>query len=248
MPLGIATHSLNLASPLRPVIVRPITITTQTGATVSTTQSRFGGASLAVNVASVVTTARLTLPASTNFQFGLGEFTYECWIYPTALNGTAGSAGYVLDFRLSSSLQPGITLSGLASGSTGNIIVTGMNTTITNTLITSSVTVNTNNWHHIALTRSGSTVTLWINGTSRGTATNTESLNATGITPTIGRGATSTAQNFRGYIDEVRVSQIARYTATFTPPTSAFVNDADTVFLMHADGANGSTTFTDDNS
>jgi len=49
------------------------------------------------------------------------------------------------------------------------------------------------------------------------------------------------------HIDEFRISQSVRYTADFTPPTAAFVNDADTAFLLHMDGADGSTTFNDDN-
>jgi hypothetical protein len=35
--------------------------------------------------------------------------------------------------------------------------------------------------------------------------------------------------------------------ATFTPTTAAFVNDANTLLLIHANGTNASTTFTDDN-
>ena len=36
-----------------------------------------------------------------------------------------------------------------------------------------------------------------------------------------------------GYIDEVRISNIARYSATFTPPTAAFTSDANTKLLLH---------------
>ena len=49
-----------------------------------------------------------------------------------------------------------------------------------------------------------------------------------------------------GWIDEARISNVARYTSAFTAPSAAFSNDADTTLLLHMDGSDGSTTFTDD--
>jgi hypothetical protein len=50
-----------------------------------------------------------------------------------------------------------------------------------------------------------------------------------------------------GYQDEIRISNIARYTAAFTPSTTPFQSDTNTLLLIHADGTNASTTFIDDN-
>lgn len=53
--------------------------------------------------------------------------------------------------------------------------------------------------------------------------------------------------NYESNLDEFRVSRTRRYNGSnFTPPTTAYVNDADTVLLLHADGTNGATTQTDD--
>ena len=64
----------------------------------------------------------------------------------------------------------------------------------------------------------------------------------------IGAWASSTSYGFAGYLDEVRFSKSVRYTSSFTPSTSAFANDANTLLLVHFDESTGSTTFTDDNS
>jgi hypothetical protein len=43
------------------------------------------------------------------------------------------------------------------------------------------------------------------------------------------------------------MSTVARYFTNFTPPTEAFLDDADTVLLLHFDGAAGTQIWTDDN-
>ena len=53
---------------------------------------------------------------------------------------------------------------------------------------------------------------------------------------------------YNGYADEIRISKgIARYPAgaNFTVPTSAYTADEYDVLLLHCDGSNGGTTFTD---
>ena len=40
----------------------------------------------------------------------------------------------------------------------------------------------------------------------------------------------------QGYMDEFRISRTGRYTSTFTPSTTAFTDDKDTVLLLHMDG------------
>ena len=52
-------------------------------------------------------------------------------------------------------------------------------------------------------------------------------------------------RNYEGYISECRVSGVARYSTDFTPPTANLVSDNNTSLLLHMDGANDGTTFTD---
>ena len=49
---------------------------------------------------------------------------------------------------------------------------------------------------------------------------------------------------YEGWMDEIRISNTARYTGAFTPSTSAFTADSNTLLLMHGDGSGQ--LFTDD--
>ena len=104
---------------------------------------------------------------------------------------------------------------------------------------TSSPSLSNNQWNHFALVQNGSLLTLYINGAAKlQYVTGGDSY--PGQSYKIGANEGET-QFFNGYIDEFRSSDIARYTTTFTPPTSAFTLDDDTSALIHFDGSNGST-------
>ena len=112
---------------------------------------------------------------------------------------------------------------------------------------TGTTTASANTWYHWAVVRSGSDLKMYINGTQEGsTVTYTSELNANSTGFRIGAYDPGGNEVY-GYIDEVRVSSTARYTTTFTPSTTAFVNDSDTVMLLHMDGTHTSTDFRDDN-
>ena len=83
-------------------------------------------------------------------------------------------------------------------------------------------TVSASTWTHIAVVRSGSTITLYKNGTASGTQTSGQAFTTAGLLR-IGGGIVGNGNDFNGYIDDLRITKgIARYTTTFTPPTSAF--------------------------
>jgi hypothetical protein len=114
-----------------------------------------------------------------------------------------------------------------------------------------TTTVNTNTWYHVALTKSGSTLRMYQGGTQLTSAVSFNTMSAEKtlfVSGTNYIGSWNTDSNFlNGWMDEIRVSNNVRYTANFTPSTTAFINDANTVLLIHADGTNASTFFEDDN-
>jgi hypothetical protein len=89
-------------------------------------------------------------------------------------------------------------------------------------------------WYHWALVSDGTgNIKLYSNGTQR--FSGSSSLSGTNRTISFGHTSSSgVSSNFA--FDEVRISNITRYTAAFSPPTAAFDNDANTLALFHFNG------------
>jgi hypothetical protein len=115
-------------------------------------------------------------------------------------------------------------------------IFTLQNSDQTNRDFSLGISLSANTWYHIAITVDGSSCKLYINGTQRG---GTQTLSGPFITRSeagkLRIGASSLGQSIVGFMDEIRLSKGLRYTANFTEPASAFVNDADTVLLCHCE-------------
>jgi len=100
-------------------------------------------------------------------------------------------------------------------------------------------------WYHLALVRSGSSWCIFQNGSLITNAySNSEAVEDRESVLRIGGWIPNYPLN--GWLDEVRVSKgVARWTTDFTPPTSAYTPDSYTMLLLHADGADASTTLID---
>ena len=230
-------------------------IEARAGTAVSTTQSKFGGTSMSFGSATGGGGKYAYVNQSyTDFYFGggyTGDRTYECWVYLTAytpsgapdtgegafpiLTLSRGTDGYVQwCFGINESGYLGVDYSATA-GYGG--------TTYANT----STTLALNTWHHIAMVwqDSGNVIGLYANGTRLVNQSSATEPNWGGSIFGLYIGGHYWTPT--GFIDEVRISNTARYTANFTPSTTAFVNDANTLLLVHADGTDGSTVFRDDN-
>jgi hypothetical protein len=149
---------------------------------------------------------RLSITNNAAFQFGTGDYTVEAWVYISV----ATSFGIIVKCSADGSWASGWTLA-LNSGGTGwTSYHTGINTT---------TGFATNRWIHLAITRSGSTETLWVNGANAASAA-AVTLSPTS-TLTIGADITATNYEFNGHISNVRVVKgTALYTSAFTPSTT----------------------------
>jgi hypothetical protein len=98
--------------------------------------------------------------------------------------------------------------------------LTGSSTVLVQDPNGSNITAGT--WNHIAVTRSGITVRLFVNGIV--VATNTSSLSLSNTLPLgVGIQTSSITNSLNGYLSDTRITKgVARYTANFTPPTEPF--------------------------
>jgi hypothetical protein len=209
-------------------------ITAVGNAQVDTAQSKFGGASALFDG----TGDYLSIAHHSSLSLAdYSDWTIECWS-----RLTEGTARTILNKDgVAGSLYPGYTFYTNSSkqvifgvgGSAGNWIT-----------VTRSTALADNTWYHLAAVKSGSTVTFYVDGTSAGTAT---WVGYADQSRALFIGYEQDGTFMYGHLDEIRISNTARYTTTFTPSTTAFVNDANTLFLMHANGTDASTFFEDDN-
>jgi hypothetical protein len=173
------------------------TITVGGNAQVSTTGPKFGTGSLLLDGNGDY----LQTPAHSSFAFGTGDFTVECWVYPSVINDNDGL------FTIGNQLHASIYSSNWTAGTAGSSGDTYGAATA-------------GSWQHFAITRSGTTLRLFIDGTQLSSASN--SANLTSDQLFIGY-YFSSSFGWDGKIDEFRVTKgVARYTANFTAPTAAF--------------------------
>jgi hypothetical protein len=217
----------------------PVGIYGNGNAQVDTAQSKFGEASLLLDgTGDFLELVGVNISRSDNF-------TCEAWIRLAALPGTNSFS------MLLSGVGGGEQYMSIKniSGTYVSDIVVNNGTTVREEDYTIS-SISTNTWYHWAIVKNGSTITHYFNGTalttllsSQGTMTSGHGFNAINKIGVY----SNNSLGWNGHLDEIRVSNTARYTANFTPSTTPFVNDANTVLLIHANGTDASTVFTDDN-
>ena len=161
------------------------------------------------------------LSLSSNTAFALsGDYTIEAWVFRT----DSGTQRAIVDLRGGSNLNV------LFYMNSSNQLVAFNSSS---TWISSTGTIPLNQWTHVAICRSGTSVKLFINGVNDGTATNSDANVSVG-SPYIGRQNGSTGNDWLGNISNVRIVKgQALYTGNFTPATSSL-----TISTVGTSGAN----------
>ena len=198
-----------------------VTVTASGQASLDTTTKKFGAASL--NLSESSGADYLTFPTmalngdftiegffrTTMVQSGSSSSTRQAlFTYSIYNNGTDGYSGLLLWLSGDGTLK----LYASASSNSWNVA---------NASNFGSITVNT--WHHFALTRSGTTINGYLDGSRSFSLTSTSAFHTSATTSAIGSRNTVGAYGFNGQIDDFRILDgKALYTdSSLTVPTSA---------------------------
>jgi YD repeat-containing protein len=195
----------------------PKTITTYGNAQISTAQSKFGGVSGYFDGSGDY----LSVPDSSDWYFGTGDFTIDTWVRFNTLP-TTGNQMYFINQRNGSTSTQEFYLTN-SSGtyylvygaySSGSYIIS----------VSATVDVSIGTWYHVALTRSGTSFRLFLNGTQVGSgATDSDAVPDSPSVFEIGRWSGG-GMYFNGWLDEFRISKgIARWTGNFTPASGPYM-------------------------
>jgi len=200
-------------------------VTANGDAQISTAQSVFGGSSLALDG----TGDYLSVPDSSQFEFGSGDFTIECWFYIAGNSAQNNSGNRVAD--LVAKFPSSGNIFGIEFRVNGDSTTTGTgvsffayNNSSELFSATYSGTVTQSAWHHAAVCRSGSNLYLFLDGSQVQLTTGISgSIPDTAYSLLIGKSAyTNFEHSLNGYIDSLRITKgQALYTSAFTPPTQA---------------------------
>jgi len=147
----------------------------------------------------------------------LGDFTIECWTRFTVFSAaTYGSV--IVSQGAATTISPNVMSLQIETSGVFRFFWSDFNTPVL-----TGPTMSLNTWYHVAVTKSGSSFTLWINGVSSATGTSSATVTATNLFY-VGSSCYApglTTRSTTGYISNVRVTNgVAIYTGAFTPPTS----------------------------
>jgi hypothetical protein len=168
---------------------------------------------------------QVALPATVN----LDTFTVECWVRGMTPEGTRGlvsnykKAGFALMWSGPKGGRPYGVLYAEKSGRTP---------------VQAKKAWDWDRWTHLALSHDGKRIRFYVNGSLHQSAELKERLVPSKAPLYIGRDSVAKYSHFTGAIDEVRISNVARYTRGFSPPRFHKEDDK-TVLLLRFDMLRG---------
>ncbi len=182
-------------------------VTAQGNAATSATQSKYYGRSIYFDG----TGDYLDVTGTTDFDFGTGDYTVECWArYETNADEMGLFATNKFVFRVD-----GVSSSYRVQSwhSDGGPFITGTTQLIADT------------WYHLAISKFGTTRVIYVNGIedARGTITQSVTGTTSAVVGTVYLG-NANSEEWKGYIQDLRVYKgLAKYTSNFTPPNQIFL-------------------------
>jgi hypothetical protein len=166
----------------------------------------------------------LTIPTNAAFNFGTGNFTIEAWVYPAQLTtdwfiiSASGTNGLFFGYAPSTG--------GYGWGRAG--VAWDYQPATSKTL---------NAWQHVAISRSGTSMKIFVDGVQQGTTQTNSTAYNLGITSTT-IGSQGSNYVMTGNIADVRVvNGTALYTSNFVPPSAPLLSVQNTVLLNNMTGA-----------
>jgi len=183
----------------------------------SATQSKFGGFSAAFDgTGDYLSVANASADCDMS-----GTFTFECWYYPNSLT----VAPFLFMTNGASGVNAGNNIYIETTGAVSVVFAKASSPTTQTGLTTAAGLVTSGAWNHIAVTKVGLIVTVFVNGIKALTSTLAEAV-AAGVSTravVIGAHYLGTVQFANGYIDDMRFTKnVERYTASFNVPTAAY--------------------------
>ena len=161
----------------------------------------------------------VTTPDHADFTLGAGDWTIDCWFNVGGGAGTSRRLCGQSDGALTATTRSAdIALTG------ANVIQATVFVGAVGTAVVGTTTYTTPGWHHLAFVRAGNTLKLFLDGVQEGgdvaiSGTINDSSNAYSV----GRLGELTSATWNGWVDEFRLSVgVARWTANFTPPPTAY--------------------------
>ena len=167
-----------------------------------------------------------------DLRIGSGDFTLEGWFWVNEDTRATGTYHALFD-----------TSKGTAYGFVNNVFSAHIGVWMTNTdtlrvyssgsaAIITTATMNLSEWTHLALVRSGTTVTFYINGVSAGTFNSSVNYSLNALTFGAGPYWSTTYQAGPMYVGDFRIEVgSAVYTADFTPTYEKMQATANTKFI-----------------